>query len=102
MSIKDELPHLWDVTSDTIAAWIAFQHGARFIKVMDVDGIYLNGIWQKELFAREIIGKRTCVDQAFPAFIMKNSMNCEIVNGNCEGRLVNALKGILAGTLLKG
>jgi aspartokinase-like uncharacterized kinase len=99
---KDELPHTWDVTSDTIAAWVALQLGARFIKVTDVDGIYLNGILQKELRAEEIIGKETCVDAELPIFLMRNRIKCEIINGNCSGRLIDALKGNIFGTVIKG
>ena len=99
---KDELPHTWDVTSDTIAAWVAFQLGARFIKVTDVDGIYLNGTLQKELRADEIIGKETCVDAELPLFLKKNNMNCLIINGNSPGRLINAIKGNFFGTVIKG
>ncbi|MCZ7400647.1 MAG: amino acid kinase [Candidatus Methanoperedens sp.] len=99
---KDELPHNWDVTSDTIAAWVALQLGARFIKVTDVDGIYLNGALQKELRAEEIIGKETCVDAELPIFLMKNKINCEIINGNYPGRLINAIKGNFFGTVVIG
>jgi aspartokinase-like uncharacterized kinase len=99
---NDELPHTWDVTSDTIAAWVALKLKARFIKLTDVDGIYLNGLLQNELNAKELIGKETCVDAELPNFLMKNNMNCEIVNGNCPGRVVNALKGNIIGTLIKG
>lgn len=102
MKKKDELPHTWDVTSDTISAWVAFKLGARFIKVTDVDGIYLNGTLQKELRAEELIGIETCVDAELPNFLKKNNMNCEIVNGNCPGRVVNAIKGNITGTLIKG
>jgi aspartokinase-like uncharacterized kinase len=99
---KDELPHTWDVTSDTIAAWVAFQLGVRFIKVTDVDGIYLGGILQKELRADEIIGKETCVDAQLPIFLVRNKINCQIINGNCPGRLINALKGNFFGTVVIG
>ena len=99
---NDELPHTWDVTSDTIAAWVASKLGARFIKVTDVDGIYLNGMLQNELHAQELIGIETCVDAELPNFLIKTKMNCEIVNGNCPGRVVNALKGNIIGTLIKG
>ncbi len=102
MRKKDELPHTWEVTSDTIAAWIAHQLKARLIKVTDVDGVYLNGILQKELHASELAGIETCVDKELPNFLMKNIMNCEIINGNCPGRLINALRGNIAGTLIKG
>lgn len=99
---KDELPHTWDVTSDTIAAWVALQLKARFIKATDVDGIYTNGILRKEIYAEELVGIETCVDAELPHFLMKNKMDCEIINSNCPGRLVNAFKGKLTGTLIKG
>lgn len=99
---KDELPHTWDVTSDTIAAWVALQLKARFIKATDVDGIYINGVLEKDLDASELIGKETCVDAQLPHFLIKNKMNCEIINGNCPGRLTNAFRGNLTGTLIKG
>ncbi|GFO98050.1 kinase [groundwater metagenome] len=99
---KDELPHTWDVTSDTIAAWVAHRLGARFIKLTDVDGIFLNGELKKELRAEELLGIETCVDGELPRYLIKNKMNCEILNGNCPGRLVNAFKGNVPGTLIKG
>ncbi|MDP2767152.1 MAG: amino acid kinase [Candidatus Methanoperedens sp.] len=99
---KDELPHTWDVTSDTIAAWVALQLGARLIKATDVDGIYINGVLENELKASELIGKKTCVDAELPHFLVKNKMNCQIINGNCPGRLTNALRGNATGTLIKG
>ena len=99
---NDELSHTWDVTSDTIAAWIAFKLSARYIKVTDVDGIYLNGTLQNELKAEELIGIETCVDAELPDFLMKNKMDCGIINGNCPGRVLKALKGNISGTLIKG
>ncbi len=101
---NDELSHTWDVTSDTIAAWVALKLRARYIKVTDVDGIYLNGALQNEVKAEELINVETCVDAELPHFLMKNNMNCEIINGNCPGRVVNALslKGNITGTLIKG
>ena len=99
---KDELPHTWDVTSDTIAAWVAKKCKARLIKLTDVDGIYLNGKYEKEIYADKLIGQETCVDAELPHFLMKNRMNCEIINGKCPGRLMNALRGRLIGTLIRG
>ncbi len=99
---KDELPHTWDVSSDTIAAWVASKLNARFIKATDVDGIYLSGVLEKELSASELTGKETCVDAQLPHFLMEHKMNCEIVNGMCPGRLINALRGNVTGTIIKG
>src|SRR5574340_1706549 len=102
MRSKDELQHTWDVTSDTIAAWVALQLRARLIKVTDVDGIYLNGTLKKELEASALIGIETCVDAALPHYLMENKRECEIINGNCPRRLINALKGSITGTLIIG
>lgn len=99
---KDELPHTWGVTSDTIAAWVAHKLGARFIKLTDVDGIFLNGELKKELRAQELLEIETCVDRELPRFLINNKMNCEILNGNYPGRLSNAFKGNIQGTLIKG
>ncbi|MCZ7381528.1 MAG: amino acid kinase [Candidatus Methanoperedens sp.] len=102
LKTKDELPHTWDVTSDTIAAWVARKLRARFIKATDVDGIYLDGTLQKELEASELVGKETCVDAYLSHFLMENKMDCEIINGNCPGRVKTALKSNVIGTLIKG
>ncbi len=99
---KDELPHTWDVTSDTIAAWVALKLKARFIKATDVDGIYINGTLKEEIQASEITGIQTCVDAELPHFLIRNKMNCEIINGSCSGRLINAFVGHSIGTLIKG
>ena len=102
MRKRDELPHTWDVTSDTIAAWAAFNLNARLIKATDVDGVYINGILKKEITASELTGIESCVDRELPRFLMEHEMNCEIINGNCPGKLVNALKSSVVGTLIKG
>lgn len=102
MRENDELPHTWDVTSDTIAAWVAFRLGARFIKITDVDGIYMDGILQNEVNAREIKGIKTCVDAELPNYLMEKKMNCEIINGNCVTRVMDTLKGNFTGTLIRG
>lgn len=102
MKKRDELPHTWDVTSDTIAAWVALHTSARFIKATDVDGVYTNGSLRKEVPASELTGTETCVDAELPRFLTENRMSCEVINGNCPGMLTGALKGSAAGTLIKG
>ncbi len=43
LKANDELPHSWDVTSDTIAAWVALKINCPLIKATNVDGIIING-----------------------------------------------------------
>ena len=42
MQKEDPLPHHWDITSDTIAAWVAYRLGLDLVILKSVDGI-MNG-----------------------------------------------------------
>lgn len=97
--LKDDdcLPHTWDVTSDTIAAFIARELGEKsFIKVTDVDGILdekgslINRINAKEMIEKEHKG---CVDAELPRFLLQNKMHCVIVNGNVPARILDVIEG---------
>jgi aspartokinase-like uncharacterized kinase len=102
---KDELPHSWDVTADTIAAWIAKQFGApSFVKVTDVDGIYAEDVVQQFLTADEVLKMgATCLDAALPLFLKENNMDCLIVNGRHPERVIDAVVGKdIVGTYIKG
>jgi len=98
----DHLPHTWDVTSDTIAAFIAYKLGERcFIKLTNVDGVLdAEGkvIERVDIEEIEEIVKRskdnnTCIDNALPGFLSEHNMYCIIVNGRYPQRV----KAILAG-----
>lgn len=104
LKTEDPLPHTWDVTSDTIAAWVAKQTGAIFFKATDVDGIFKEGKLLREVSAASLTEScASCVDPALPLFLLSNSMNCFIVNGRCPERVVQAVYGKpVSGTLVKG
>jgi len=93
----DRLPHTWDVTSDTIAAFIAYKLGERcFIKLTNVDGILdAEGRVIERVDIEEIVksSKDTCIDDALPGFLSEHNMYCIIVNGRYPQRV----KAILAG-----
>lgn len=101
---NDKLAHSWNVTSDTIGAWIARETGSRFIKVTDVDGVIANGIVQKWMTARELSRMGiTCIDSSLPVFLMENKMDCIVVNGMYPERVIDAVIGKNAiGTYIKG
>jgi 5-(aminomethyl)-3-furanmethanol phosphate kinase len=101
---KDFLPHSWDVTSDTIAAWVAKQTEAAFVKATDVDGIFKEGTLIHEISASSFNGTcSNCIDRALPIFLLKNRMDCFIVNGKYPGRVIQAVYGkSLYGTVVKG
>jgi aspartokinase-like uncharacterized kinase len=98
------LPHTWDVTSDTIAAWVAKQSEATFIKATDVDGIFQEGRLIRKISAASLMGNcASCVDPALPVFLLKNRMECLIVNGKSPERVVQAVYGKpVYGTVIKG
>ena len=93
----DSLPHTWDVTSDTIAAFIAHKLGEKtFVKLTDVDGILdENGVLIKKIHAKELSGKENkgCVDAELPKFLLRHKMSCTIVNGNVPERIINVIQG---------
>jgi aspartokinase-like uncharacterized kinase len=100
----DPLPHSWQVTSDSIAAWLARQFGASLLVLLkDVDGVctadprrqpavrLLPQVRREEL--REGI-----VDAHF-ARLLSPSMRCWIVNGFYPERLARLLAvGTTTGT----
>ena len=104
LKTEDPLPHTWDVTSDTIAAWVAKQTGAVFIKATDVDGIFREGKLVREISAASFTGSSSsCIDPALPQFLLKNRMECLIVNGKYPERVVQAVYGKpVPGTVVKG
>jgi 5-(aminomethyl)-3-furanmethanol phosphate kinase len=104
LKTEDPLPHTWEVTSDTIAAWVAKQIEAKFVKVTDVDGLFKEGNLIREISANNITGNYTsCIDPALPPFLLINGINCLIVNGRYPERIVQAVYGKpVSGTLVKG
>ncbi len=97
MFCEDPLENSWDVTSDTIAAYIASKLNAhKVVFVTDVDGIFLedpkknlNTKLVEELSAKEIQcwNKRTSVDKTLPKMILKTKLDCYVVNGKYSERI---------------
>jgi len=93
----DYLPHTWDVTSDTIAAFIAKELGeTTFIKLTDVDGLLdEKGHLIAAMRAEELVDKGTwgCVDAALPDFLIYHEMSCFIINGKFPNRAIDVIEG---------
>jgi aspartokinase-like uncharacterized kinase len=110
---EDSLENSWAVTSDSIAVHIAIRlQVTKVLLVTDVDGIYnndpkedpeaklINILSAKELLA---INKRTSVDKNLPKLILKNPIDCFIVNGLFPERIQLILTGQdTIYTLIKG
>ncbi len=88
---EDQLENSWDVTSDTIALYIAKKLEApKILLITDVDGIFTNDPKThtearliERLSACELLemDKRTSVDKALPKMLLKSRITCVVVNG---------------------
>ena len=97
MSRADPLPHSWEVTSDSITAYIAGElRSEKLVLVTDVDGIYTGD--PKDDPAAELIEEisvadlskrdaRTSVDAYLPRIISETRLDCYVVNGRYPGRV---------------
>ena len=92
LRLTDPLPHTWDVTSDTIAAWVAHSLYLDLLLLKSVDGIFINGIFQEQV-TRPV--KTDVIDPFFIPFVIQNSVRATIINGTQPERLEKYLKGDL-------
>ena len=99
----DELPHSWDVTSDSIAIWIAEKMGAeKILKVTNVDGIIINGKLVREIEADKLCFE-TCLDRYAPLLLKRFRRNLFICNGLHVERIKNYItRGEALGTTVIG
>ena len=90
MRRQDTLPHTWDVTSDTMAAWVAGTLGAELLVLKSVDGIRVDGILQEEItepLASDV------VDPCFIPYVLDNRIKVKILNGTQPELLEGYLRG---------
>ncbi|MGA2681116.1 MAG: hypothetical protein ABSF44_04865 [Candidatus Bathyarchaeia archaeon] len=100
---EDDLENSWDVTSDSIALYVAGRlHVPRVVLVTDVDGVY-NCDPKKFSDARLIrrlsacdlleMEKRTSVDRFLPKLLLQFKVECFVVNGLQPQRVEAILNG---------
>ena len=100
---EDPLENSWDLTSDSIAVYIADRlQVTKVLLVTDVDGIYnsdpkkfpeaklINNLSVNELLA---MNERTSVDKALPKLLLKTPIDCFVVNGLFPERIKLVLEG---------
>lgn len=91
----------WDVTSDSIAAYVAVRLGVnRLVLVTDVDGVFsadpkLNVTAEllEEVSASGLLelNARSSVDKFLPKLLLKFGLNCYVVNGRFPERITRVL-----------
>jgi aspartokinase-like uncharacterized kinase len=92
----DPLPHSWQVTSDSIAAWIAGLVGAtRFILLKDVDGLFPDQSDTAQLLSivrvTELADRQGGVDQYLSTVLAPLDLETWVINGQQPDRLVELL-----------
>jgi len=97
----DSLENSWDVTSDSIAAYIAGKmHIKKLVIVTDVDGIFLKDpkAGASKLFEKisakdlQSWNKSTSVDKALPKLLTETKLQCYVVNGKHPERIKQILE----------
>jgi 5-(aminomethyl)-3-furanmethanol phosphate kinase len=101
VSRSDPLPNSWQVTSDTIAAWVAQTACCRqLILLKDVDGLMTTG---NELISdmpvEKLAGQSGGVDEYLSHFLSSARLETWVINGNSPERLSQLLEsGSTTGT----
>jgi aspartokinase-like uncharacterized kinase len=101
----DALPASWQVTSDSIAAWVAGQVGAgRLVLVKEVDGLFADWPARADLLPRLTVAELAAlrpggVDEYLPTVLERASFETWVISGRDPQRLAELLdSGATAGT----
>ena len=95
---NDPFKSSWDVTSDSIAAYIAHLLNAKLLIVTNVNGIYtrepseegskfINKIDAKKLLTFE----ESSIDKMLPSLLIEFGTNCYVVNGMYPERVLSLI-----------
>jgi len=96
---EDPLPHSWQVTSDTIAAWIADKLLSRLILLKDVDGLFNSDGLIPNLTPSRLADHAGGVDEYLSNILSSARLDAWIINGFKPERLTELLNtGRTAGT----
>jgi aspartokinase-like uncharacterized kinase len=94
----DPFEHTWNVTSDSIAAYISNLLEAKLLIATNVDGIYTRkpthhmSNFIDEIDAKELLNfDETSVDLILAELLLEFGSNCFVVNGNYPERVMSII-----------
>jgi hypothetical protein len=89
---ENPLPHSWQVTSDTIAAWVSHRAGcSRLVLLKDVDGLLGPDGLVEELTVEELDAHAGGVDRYLSKILSSVQLETWIINGMRPERLSELL-----------
>ncbi|WP_405304029.1 delta 1-pyrroline-5-carboxylate synthetase [Methanobrevibacter sp.] len=98
--LKEEDPFecSWDVTSDSIAAYVAHLLNANLLIVTDVNGIYTQepeepgSTFISKIDATKLLTfQESSIDVMLPSLLLKFGTNCDVVNGKFPERVLSLI-----------
>ena len=99
-TLESEIPHSWNMTSDSISLYIANLLKAKLLIATNVDGIYtqkpttVGAKFIHEIDAKKLLTfDETSVDLMLPELLAKFGTNCFVVNGNFPERVLSLIEG---------
>ena len=88
----------WDVTSDSIAAYISHLLNANLLIVTNVNGIYTQepkepgSTFISKIDAKTMLNfQESSIDVMLPSLLLKLVTNCYVVNGKCPERVLSLI-----------
>jgi aspartokinase-like uncharacterized kinase len=89
---EDPLPHSWQVTSDTIAAWVSHRVGIRrLVLLKDVNGLLRPDGLIEELTVKQLDEHVGGVDEYLSKFLSSVQLETWLINGQRPERLSELL-----------
>ncbi|MBQ6511249.1 MAG: delta 1-pyrroline-5-carboxylate synthetase [Methanobrevibacter sp.] len=95
---EDPFECSWDVTSDSIAAYVAHLLNANLLIVTDVNGIYTQepkepgSTFISKIDATKLLTfQESSIDVMLPSLLLKFGANCDVVNGKFPERVLSLI-----------
>ena len=95
---EDPFECSWDVTSDSIAAYIAHSLNANLLIVTNVNGIYTQepkepgSTFISKIDATTLLTfQESSIDVMLPSLLLEFGTNCYVVNGKCPERVLSLI-----------
>ena len=90
MRVEDPLPHSWEVTSDSISAWVAHRVDLPLLLLKSVEGLTRDGTVQPRVSEAFPCGE---VDPHFLPYVLSHRVPVTVANGRVAGRTAAWLHG---------